>query len=102
MLEFWILVQILGLVKDNLKEYNEPFELLGIAGKMAAITRDDKGMDAVYTREQLADGGPYVTMSVNEKNEVVICFDEGEVAPMHMGSVEFVIPSDLIKDIRVN
>lgn len=37
---------------------------------MAAITRDDKGMDAVYTREQLADGGPYVTMSVNEKNEV--------------------------------
>ena len=39
---------------------------------------------------------------VNEKNEVVICFDEGEVAPMHMGSVEFVIPSDLINDIRVN
>ena len=39
---------------------------------------------------------------VNAKNEVVICFDEGEVAPMYMGSVEFVIPSDLINDIRVN
>ncbi len=39
---------------------------------------------------------------VNDKNEVVICFDQGDVAPMYMGSVEFVIPSEVLKNIRVN
>lgn len=38
---------------------------------------------------------------VNDKNEVVICFDQGDVAPMYMGSVEFVIPSEVLKEIRV-
>lgn len=38
---------------------------------------------------------------VNAKDEVVICFDEGEVAPMYMGAVEFVIPAEVVRDIRV-
>ncbi|MCR4843297.1 MAG: RsiV family protein [Eubacterium sp.] len=37
---------------------------------------------------------------VNEDGEVVICFDEGTVAPYYMGSVEFVIPDDVLSDIR--
>ncbi len=37
---------------------------------------------------------------LNEKGNVVIGFDEGEVAPMYMGSVEFEIPADAVKDIR--
>lgn len=35
----------------------------------------------------------------NQNNELVICFDEYEVAPGSMGQVEFVIPSDVTKDI---
>ncbi len=38
---------------------------------------------------------------LNENNEVVIAFNEGDVAPMYMGCVEFVISSDVLTDIRI-
>lgn len=37
---------------------------------------------------------------VNKNNEIVICFNEGDVAPMYMGTVKFVIPNDLLCGIR--
>lgn len=37
---------------------------------------------------------------LNEKNNVVINFDEGDVAPMYMGSVEFEISSEVLRNIR--
>lgn len=37
---------------------------------------------------------------LNEKDNVVIGFDEGEVAPMYMGAVEFEIPAQVLRDIR--
>lgn len=37
---------------------------------------------------------------LNEDNHVVIAFNEGDVAPMYMGAVEFVIPSKVLEDIR--
>lgn len=37
---------------------------------------------------------------LNEKGNVVIGFDEGEVAPMYMGTVEFEIPADVLQKIR--
>lgn len=37
---------------------------------------------------------------INEKGEVVICFNEGDVAPMYMGVVEFVIEETVVKEIR--
>ena len=37
---------------------------------------------------------------LNENSEVVISFNEGDVAPMYMGVVEFVIPQEVIEDIR--
>lgn len=37
---------------------------------------------------------------VDENNNIVISFDEGEVAPMYMGVVTFTIPSEVIADIR--
>ena len=39
---------------------------------------------------------------LNEKNNVVISFGEGDVAPMYMGIVEFEIPEEIIGDIRKN
>ncbi len=37
---------------------------------------------------------------LNESGNVVIGFDEGEVAPMYMGTVEFEIPAEALTDIR--
>ena len=41
-----------------------------------------------------------VSFYVNENNELVICFNEGDVAPMYMGTVEFVIPNDALSGVR--
>lgn len=37
---------------------------------------------------------------VNGDGNIVICFDEGDVAPMYMGCVEFVIPDEVAAEIR--
>ena len=37
---------------------------------------------------------------LNEKGNVVIGFNEGDVAPMYMGTVEFEIPADVLAGIR--
>ena len=39
------------------------------------------------------------TFYINEDGKLVIVFNEGDVAPMSMGSVEFVIPTEVIQDI---
>lgn len=36
---------------------------------------------------------------INENGEVVICFNEGDVAPASMGTVEFTIPMDVVTNI---
>lgn len=36
----------------------------------------------------------------NENGDIVIAFDECEVAPGYMGSLEFVIPSDILEPVR--
>lgn len=37
---------------------------------------------------------------LNESGNVVICFNEGDVAPMYMGAVEFEIPAEVLENIR--
>ena len=37
---------------------------------------------------------------INEKDNVVISFDQGEVAAMYLGVVEFEIPAEVLDDIR--
>ena len=37
---------------------------------------------------------------VNEAGNVVICYNEGDVAPMYMGAVEFEIPGEVLERIR--
>lgn len=37
---------------------------------------------------------------LNEKDNIVIGFNEGDVAPMYMGTVEFEIPADVLRNIR--
>lgn len=42
---------------------------------------------------------PDATFYVNDTGELVIVFNEGDVAPMYMGVCEFTIPADVTKDI---
>ena len=42
----------------------------------------------------------HVGWFLNEKDNVVIGFDEGEVAPMYMGTVEFEIPAEVLAGLR--
>lgn len=37
---------------------------------------------------------------LNQNGNIVICFNEGDVAPMYMGCVEFEIPDDVVGGIR--
>lgn len=37
---------------------------------------------------------------INENNCIVIAFNEGDVAPMYMGAVEFEIPYEVLEEIR--
>ena len=39
---------------------------------------------------------------INKHNKLVISFDKYEVAPGYMGIVEFVIPTDVLKDTLVS
>lgn len=41
-----------------------------------------------------------VSFYVNANGNIVICFDEGDVAPMYMGVLEFEIDKEVLKDIR--
>ena len=41
-----------------------------------------------------------VSFYLNEKGNVVICYNEGDVAPMYMGTVEFEIPAEAVNSIR--
>lgn len=39
---------------------------------------------------------------INSDNELVICFNEYEVAPGYMGTVEFIIPKDIVQKLKNN
>ncbi len=41
-----------------------------------------------------------VSFYVNQEEDVVIAFNEGDVAPMYMGCVEFTIPREVLEEIR--
>ena len=36
---------------------------------------------------------------LNKEEQLVISFNEGDVAPMYMGVVEFVVPDEVVKDV---
>ena len=57
-----------------------------------------KGVDTV--KKAITTVIQHVMNYVNEKDNVVISFNEGEVAPMYMGALEFEIPADVLSDIR--
>lgn len=56
-------------------------------------------MDSEYPQLDFTGLGEEANFYIDGGGELVIVFDEGEVAPMSMGVVEFVIPTQDIQDI---
>ena len=69
-------------------------------------TNMDADEDVYYWLHDEIDGLNFKTIYedtsfyVNERGNIVIAFNEGDVAPMYMGALEFEIPSEVLKSIR--
>ena len=57
-------------------------------------------IDMEFPEEDFKQISPKQNFYLNEKEELVISFGEGEVAPMYMGNVVFVIPTEVTESIQ--
>lgn len=60
-----------GLVLDNFGEFIEPYEALGVAQDMCAITRDKNDKDIIILREKLSDDVG-LTVQIGEDGKIVL------------------------------
>lgn len=88
-------------LKDLFKEDSNYIEVLSqnIKEQMANDKNKTYFVDADIPQGNFEQIKEDQNFYFNQNNELVICFDEYEVAPGSMGQVEFVIPSDVTKDI---
>lgn len=70
-----------------------------IKQQMVAQMKSDE--NKVYWVEKPNEELMVENFYINSQGKLVICFDEYEVAPGYMGTVEFVIPTELIADLLV-
>ncbi len=80
-------------VSENIKEQMK--EQMA-ADEMVAYWVDNEDVPE-WNFERITDETSFY---LNQDGNLVICFNEGDVAPMYMGCVEFVIPDEVIGDIR--
>ena len=81
-----------GVISDYLKTTMKD-EMANDSGKQYFVDSDMPENDF----QEIAEDQQFY---VNSDGQLVICFNEGDVAPMYMGALEFVIPDDVIQDIR--
>ncbi len=84
----------IDVISDNIKTQMRQ-RMKTEEGVMFFIEGDDSGSGFDKIK-------PEQNFYINEDGNLVIAFDEYEVAPGVMGLVEFVIPTDVIKDILVS
>ena len=75
-----------------------------IKEQMRTCMKEDENVSYWIDEEEFPDMNfvsikPEEDFYINAKGNLVICFDEGDVAPMYMGCVSFEIPKDVVKDI---
>lgn len=81
-------------ISENIKiQMREQME----ADDMVSYWLDDAEIPEEWNFHAITDETSFY---LNENDELVIAFDEGDVAPMYMGTVEFVIPKDVTEGIR--
>lgn len=84
----------IGVISDNIKKQ--------MKDQMEADENVSYWLDSDMPEWDFQSITDDTSFYLNQNNEVVICFNEGDVAPMYMGCVEFVIPNDVLADIRIN
>lgn len=82
----------LGIISDNIKEQ--------MREQMAADENVYYWLEDEITEWNFVSITDDTSFYINADNHVVIAFDEGEVAPMYMGTVEFEIPDEVLDGIR--
>lgn len=81
-------------ISENIKtQMHEQME----ADDMVMYWVDDEEIPEEWNFHAITDETSFY---LNENDELVIAFNEGDVAPMYMGTVEFVIPNDVTEGIR--
>ncbi|MCR1955540.1 DUF3298 and DUF4163 domain-containing protein [Clostridioides mangenotii] len=63
------------------------------SNKVYFIDQDEGGLENFSKIDKNQD------FYINDKNQLVISFDEYEVAPGYMGAIEFVIPDDVLNEL---
>ena len=80
-------------ISENIKEQMRE-QMASDENKMYWL--DDAEVEEWNFKQIIDDTAFYL----NEKGDIVISFDEGDVAPMYMGVVTFEIPEDVVENIR--
>lgn len=80
-------------ISENIKEQMRD-EMRADESKMYWIDSED---DIIEDFEAIKEDQNFY---LNEEGQIVICFDEYEVAPGYMGLVEFAVDEDAVADIR--
>lgn len=80
-------------ITENIKEQMRQ-QMAEDESKMYWVDNED---DPGWNFEGITDETSFY---LNEKDNIVICFNEGDVAPMYMGTVEFEIPAEVVAGIR--
>lgn len=81
-------------ISENIKtQMHEQME----ADDMVMYWVDDEEIPEEWNFHAITDETSFY---LNEKDEIVIAFNEGDVAPMYMGTVEFVIPNEVTEGMR--
>ena len=78
-------------ISENIKEQMEQ-QMAEDEDKMYWLNEEMEDMNFTAITEN-------VSFYLNEKGNVVVAFNEGEVAPGYMGAVEFEIPAEVLNDI---
>lgn len=93
-------------LKDLFKEQADYITPISDSIKEQMQEQMDKDENVYYWLHDEIEGLNFKSITddtsfyLNEKDNVVIGFNEGDVAPMYMGTVEFEIPADVLRDIR--
>lgn len=80
------------VISENIKEQMRE-QMANNEGVMYWVDNDE---EPEWNFDKITDDTSFY---INENGEIVICFNEGEVAPAYMGTVEFTIPNDVVADI---
>lgn len=94
-------VTLSSLFKENSSYVSVLSE--NIKEQMRAISRKDPNqlyfLDSDMPETDFTEIRPDQNFYFNKDNQLVLCFDEGELAPMYMGTQEFTIPAELTEKL---